>query len=204
MNAPVATVESLGLRFGARVLWDDLSFELAPGELLAVLGPNAAVALLIAPGPALNTLSDPAAPPAGCSKVNQQVGTRNTASLNPANFLECGNDTGTASYAIPGPSEWTNDRVLAITAAEWAQAIAGSVADRLQRQVAPALEDWRLNISPGWGASFLPYASGFSDPTTNPAFAILRRPPPPALYWKAVRGIVSRREAREAEGSRPG
>ena len=24
-----------------------------------------------------------------------------------------------------------------------------------------------MNISPGWGASFLPYASGFSDPTTN-------------------------------------
>jgi zinc/manganese transport system ATP-binding protein len=40
MNAPVATVESLGLRFGARVLWEDLSFELAPGEMLAVLGPN--------------------------------------------------------------------------------------------------------------------------------------------------------------------
>ena len=40
--------------------------------------------------------------------------------------------------------------------------------------------------------------SVFSAPTTNPASAILRRPPPPALYWKAVRGIVSRREAREA------
>jgi zinc/manganese transport system ATP-binding protein len=37
---PVATVDSLGLRFGNRVLWDGLSFELATGEMLAVLGPN--------------------------------------------------------------------------------------------------------------------------------------------------------------------
>ncbi len=40
MTTPVVTVESLGLRFGPRVLWEDLSFELAPGEMLAVLGPN--------------------------------------------------------------------------------------------------------------------------------------------------------------------
>ncbi len=39
-GAPVVTVDGLGLRFGERSLWDDLSFELAHGELLAVLGPN--------------------------------------------------------------------------------------------------------------------------------------------------------------------
>lgn len=37
---PVVSAEGLGLRFGERVLWDDLSFALATGELLAVLGPN--------------------------------------------------------------------------------------------------------------------------------------------------------------------
>jgi zinc/manganese transport system ATP-binding protein len=36
----VVSVRELGLRFGERTLWDDLSFELATGELLAVLGPN--------------------------------------------------------------------------------------------------------------------------------------------------------------------
>lgn len=136
-----------------------------PGQLTYNGNPNAAVALLIAPGPALNTLSDPATPPAGCGKVNQQVNTRNTASLNPQNFLECGNDAG--NNTVLGNSQWTNDRVIAITAADWIKAIGGPVADRLQRQVVPALEDWRLNISPGWGSSFLPYASSFSDPTTN-------------------------------------
>ena len=36
----VVSAHELGLRFGDRVLWDDLSFTLASGELLAVLGPN--------------------------------------------------------------------------------------------------------------------------------------------------------------------
>ena len=36
----VVSVRELALRFGERRLWDDLSFELAAGELLAVLGPN--------------------------------------------------------------------------------------------------------------------------------------------------------------------
>jgi zinc/manganese transport system ATP-binding protein len=36
----VVSVEGLGLRFDRRVLWEDLSFELQPGEFLAVLGPN--------------------------------------------------------------------------------------------------------------------------------------------------------------------
>ncbi len=38
----------------------------------------------------------------------------------------------------------------------------------------------------------------FGDPTTNPAFVLLRRPPPPGLYWRAVRGIVAKREALRA------
>jgi zinc/manganese transport system ATP-binding protein len=36
----VVSVDRLSLRFGERVLWDDLGFELEQGELLAVLGPN--------------------------------------------------------------------------------------------------------------------------------------------------------------------
>jgi zinc/manganese transport system ATP-binding protein len=36
----VVSVQELGLRFGDRLLWNDLSFELERGEFLAVLGPN--------------------------------------------------------------------------------------------------------------------------------------------------------------------
>lgn len=37
--------------------------------------------------------------------------------------------------------------------------------------------------------------SQFDDPSTNPGFAILRRPPPAGFYWKAVRTVVTKREA---------
>src|SRR5277367_5468774 len=38
--APVVAAVDLRLSFGERLLWEGLSFELRPGELLAVLGPN--------------------------------------------------------------------------------------------------------------------------------------------------------------------
>ncbi len=130
------------------------------------------VALILAPGSPLNTAADPGAPPAGCNKLNQQVAARNAAPLDPDNFLECGTATGTLTS--PGDPRWTNDRVIAITAAEWADAIAGPVADRLQRQVAPAMETYRTVTSvASWGEAFLPNASTIdaaiagSQPETN-------------------------------------
>lgn len=127
---------------------------------------SAVVALIIAPGKPLNTLSEPGTPPAGCSQGNQHVSARNTAPLSAANFLECGVTTG--SLTSPGESRWTNDRVIAITVEEWIDAIAGAVADRLQRQVAPALIDWRSNEAiTNWGELFLPYAAPFNNPATN-------------------------------------
>lgn len=133
---------------------------------------NSAVALIIAPGRALNTLSA-GTPPAGCANVSQQVATRNSASLNLANFLECGNATG--SYVNLGTSQWTNDRVISVTAAEWTDAIAPAVADRLQRQVAALLGDWdQVELAAtgrSWGAThglgYLPYASNWGNPTTT-------------------------------------
>src|ERR1700729_2396458 len=38
--APIVSAVDLRLSFGERLLWEGLSFELQPGELLAVLGPN--------------------------------------------------------------------------------------------------------------------------------------------------------------------
>ena len=128
-----------------------------------------AVAVIIAPGRPLNTVGDPAALPAWCpAKVNQNSATRNTAPLAAANFIECGNATG--SYRNPGTSQWSNDRAIAITAAEWADAIAPGVADRLQRQVAPAMQDYYNATSlASWGQRFFPNASPFNvaPPATN-------------------------------------
>jgi hypothetical protein len=135
--------------------------------------PAAAVAVIIAPGAALNTQSA-GTPPAGCSAVNQQSN-RFATPLDPAKFLECGNATG--SYGNPGSSQWSNDRAIAITQNEWIDAIAAPVADRLQRQVAPALASWDQleqaargrswgNYARGGGGTwaYLPYAAAFTNP----------------------------------------
>lgn len=138
------------------------------GQLTLDGAVNAAVALIIAPGPPLETLSDPGVPPAGCQKRNQG-GARFTNPLDPLDFLECGHgDTVSNNYVTSESTKWRNDRVLAVTAAEVMDAIAGPVADRIQRQVMPALNDWRTTESAAnWGVSFLPYASTFSNPATN-------------------------------------
>jgi hypothetical protein len=127
------------------------------------------VAMIIAPGPPRNTASVAGAPTAGCTKQDQIVANRNTANLNAANFLECGLTTG--SVTTPGNDTWTNDRVIAITAEEWADAIAPAIADRLQRQVAPAMDDFRTNTSlTSWGERYFPNASSVNalDSTSFP------------------------------------
>jgi zinc/manganese transport system ATP-binding protein len=40
LSAPVLSARSASVAFGDRVLWQDLDLDLAPGEFLAVLGPN--------------------------------------------------------------------------------------------------------------------------------------------------------------------
>ena len=141
---------------------------------------NAAVALIIAPGRARDTSSDPGTPPAPCAKVNQRSTNRySTASaLDPTKYLECGNPA-TGPYGNPPNmtnwSAWSNDRVIAITAQEWADAIAPAVADRLQRQTLPALRNWDSaelaatgkSWASTWGISYQPYAVAFGNPTTS-------------------------------------
>lgn len=126
---------------------------------------NSVVAVIIAPGRGLNTLSEPGTPPAPCVQANQ-LANRYAVPYVVANFLECGNSTA-SNYGL-GTAPWSNDRTISITAAEIMDAIAGSVADRLQRQVAPALDEWRTTASvSNWNSSFLPYASTFTAPAGN-------------------------------------
>ena len=142
-----------------------------------------AVAMIIAPGEALNTTSEAGTPPANCPRVNQQPRSV-TAPFDPAAFLECGRAATPApgnepQYKTDKISPWTNDRIVTITAAELMDAIAGPVGDRLQRQVAPMLANWDAvelaARAKSWGAAppnghnlpYIPYASTWGDPTTN-------------------------------------
>ena len=42
MSSPLFSVEHLSKRFGDNLVVDDLSFAIAPGECLGVIGPNGA------------------------------------------------------------------------------------------------------------------------------------------------------------------
>jgi hypothetical protein len=154
------------------------SLKINPGlaaQLSYDISPNV-VAVIIAPGRSLNTLSD-GAPPGGCAAVNQQ-GNRYAVPYVAANFLECGNEAG--NYRKAGPARWSNDRSVSITAAEVMNAIMGAVAERMQRQVAPAMNDWyNFQSIASWGERFLPFASTFSGfanrPSVNPLCGIDNR-----------------------------
>ena len=133
---------------------------------------NAAVAMIIAPGAALNTVSSSDSAPSPCVKRNQSTG-RNSSPLNASDFVECGNATLTA-FVSSRNDTWGNDRAVAITATEMLIAIEGAVADRIQRVVAPALNGasasagwYQKNSSDEWGVNFFPYASAWNNPTTN-------------------------------------
>ncbi len=134
---------------------------------------NAAVALIIAPGAALNSLSSTSTAPSPCTKRAQSAG-RIASTLNAADFLECGNAT-LSSFTTSRSDGWGNDRAVMITSSELLSAIEGAVADRIQRFVAPILngtanstDGWYQNVSfSNWGIKFFPYASAWGDPTAN-------------------------------------
>lgn len=142
------------------------------GNQLTYDGTPSVVAVIIAPGAPLNTngTGTPTGTCSGYATINQLSATRNTAPLVAGNFVECGNAAASPSYTSIGTPPWSNDRSIAITAAEVMDAISGAVADRLQRQVAPALQDWYTAQSTAWGLgrSFFPYASSFNTlPAAN-------------------------------------
>jgi hypothetical protein len=129
--------------------------------------PNA-VALIIAPGRPLNTLAA-GTPPSGCTAVDQQAN-RYAVPYDPAKFLECGNEASPGNYRKAGPAGWSNDRSISISAAEVMDAIMGAVAQRVQREVAPAMNDWYNTQSlSSWGERFLPHASTFNSLSNNPS-----------------------------------
>jgi hypothetical protein len=131
------------------------------GQLTVDGQANAAVALIIAPGPAINTVVG-----TGCATaVNQShpvVGPPNV-----ANYLECDNATADSSYVTTGPSGSFNDQVIKITAAEVLPAIEAAIADRFQKEFAPTLRT-TYSGAPWTGTATLPFAVAFSNPTIDP------------------------------------
>jgi hypothetical protein len=127
----------------------------------------AAVALIIAPGPAFSV---PAA--TGCAAISQTRPTSGTP--NWRNYLECENatyPTADSIFVTTGPSGSFNDQVVKVTAAEVLPGIEAAIANRIEREIVPALKS--VYASNTWHSSLsaadplMPYPAPFADPSTS-------------------------------------
>lgn len=122
---------------------------------------NAAVAVIIAPGPAFSV---PAA--TGCAARGQVRPTGGTPNV--LDYLECDNATsGDGSFVTTGPSASFNDQVTVITVADVMPAIEAAIADRMRREIIPALKT--VYVPGAWGIStgsqpVLPHPAPFANP----------------------------------------
>lgn len=138
-----------------------------PGDL--TLDGQQAVALIIAPGPA--TSAQAGTTPAGvaCNARNQARSAPAGSTLDPLDYLECFN-AGTLQFSSTGSSGTINDQVVAVTVADLLPGIEAAVADRMQREIVPALKNVYASGTFGitGGNSIYPYPAPFDDGITNP------------------------------------
>ena len=110
---------------------------------------QSAVALIIAPGAVMSGQSRSAP----------------SSSINAVNYLECFNAAGSPpQFSMPGCP--TNDLVMPVAVADVLPAIEAAVADRFERQIAPALRS--VYSGGAWPSTpVLPFPATFADPTTS-------------------------------------
>ncbi len=134
---------------------------------------NDAVALIIAPGPAIRVAAS-----TGCTVFSQVRPTTGTPDWR--NYLECENatyPTPDATFVTRGASGSFNDQVVRITAAEILPAIEAAIANRIEREIAPALKS--VYSSSNWlgvtaGKSVYPYAAPFPSGVITPSTSTYR------------------------------
>jgi hypothetical protein len=137
------------------------------GQLNVDAQANAAVALIIAPGAAMNVAAS-----AGCTARNQ-VRSAPSPTIDARDYIECFN-TGTSTFATTGPTTSFNDQVVRITVADVMPAIEAAIASRVEREIAPLLRgvyagaNWGTNISAT--NPVYPFAAPFADPSLTASY----------------------------------
>lgn len=129
----------------------------AIGQLTLNGAANDSVALIIAPGPAIVVQAG-----GGCAAWAQNRPAAGAPDLR--NYLECGNATG--AYVTSAAGQTFNDQVLRVGTADLIPALEAAVADRMQREIAPALRT--VYGAAGWGTlaanPLYPFAARFDLP----------------------------------------
>jgi hypothetical protein len=129
--------------------------------------PNDVVALIIAPGPAMNVQAA-----AGCTARAQARATPAPA-MNPLDYIECFN-AATPAFSTTGPATSFNDQVLRVTVGDLMPALEAAIADRMQRQIAPAIRNAAYTSAVYFGLPttspvppLYPYPAPFANPTAS-------------------------------------
>lgn len=131
--------------------------------------PNEVVALIIAPGPAMDVQA------AGGCTARMQTRNAPAPAMDPRDYIECFNAV-TPAFSTAGPATSFNDQVVRVTVADIMPALEAAIADRAQREIAPALRNAAFvldsNSPRRWVASssnppIYPYPAPFADPTTS-------------------------------------
>jgi hypothetical protein len=140
------------------------------GQLSVDGQPNAAVALIIAPGQVMNVQTA-----AGCAARSQLRDPLVAPDLR--DYLECDNATwpADASFVTTGPVYLFNDQVLRVTVADVMPVLEKAIAIRIERDVAPALRKAYAATESGpgswygWSANSptYPFAAPFADPNSS-------------------------------------
>jgi hypothetical protein len=129
------------------------------GQLTLDGAANAAVALIVAPGPALNVQAS-----GGCTARSQ---VRNALAPDFRDYLECENATSPAdaSFATNGPAGSFNDQVLALTTRDLLPGLEAAIMKRIEREIVPALKSvYGGNFNVSAATPVYPYAAPFVDP----------------------------------------
>ena len=121
------------------------------------------VALIIAPGQAMSTQ----AYGTSCSARSQVRSVPSGATLDPLDYLECFN-SATLQFSTIAPGTSINDQVIAVTTADILPGLEAAVAERIERDIAPALKSAYSGTK--WNASSTqttyPFAAPFDNPST--------------------------------------
>jgi hypothetical protein len=127
------------------------------GQLTLDGAANDAIALIIAPGPVMSVQAG-----GGCAAWSQIRPAAGPPDLR--NYLECGNATG--NFVTSAAGQTFNDQVLRVAAADLIPALEAAIADRMQREIAPALRT--VYGAADWGTSaanpLYPFAARFDLP----------------------------------------
>ena len=133
------------------------------------------VALLIAPGPALNLAPNANQLAAGCTARSQSQALSLPATPpNPLDFLECQNGTTadatfTASVIDNGANRVFNDQVVGITTGDVLPGLEAAISKRIERDIVPSLK--AVYAGAEWGLSstnpVFPFAAPWASPGTS-------------------------------------